>query len=1118
MARLASLVLCLYLAGAPAMDLAAFRAQPDNRAAVRASLGVRAVRSLSATRVEVTVGASANDVAGRAEAWRVVSETDPAYAYAALVRPREAGLRREIELAPWSRLIVTLDLPSPLKAGCDYAFIGQGAGDQVLTGGRTAAGLIFGREPEPRDARLDLAVLAVRAVRPIGPRLVEVEAGPALQAGAANRLDLYRVTVGGQPARVEAMGRWTGLDTYRPVGWPFEAIVAHRLYLRLDRDFAAGTRVEVELLPALCGGDATARTAGFDFDPLRTWSPSLQANQVGYLPDRGRKIAYLGRWLGSYPEGAPAARPSAPAGTLYEQFGALLRAAERATSRSEAPTAETAAPAAAAAEQSPALWFAEPPRFAVHDEASGRQVFEGQARLVHRSGQMTEGYYRHDHSGANVWQLDFSDLRTPGRYVVTVPGVGRSLPFAIGADVYRRPFEIAAQGVYSQRCGCELGPPATDWRRIACHRAGLTPTTQLRGEAHDIHDLGRKIDYERGRRAPLDPALLALDRDPALVAWYRLEGDLADSAGGHVLRPRRDGQAFSADTMLLPGENRCFGPTGADEPLGAEADLACDATGGYSVAGWVRHQGGINFGGTLFGFPGGTGQPRLAVQASWGVLRAIVGQGAEISLGRVEDGRWHHVAVTVEADRHVRAWLDGRLAGEATTNAPIGGARFVLGALEGKELAGKFIDEVRCYRRALSAAEVATLGTRWVERAGRIDAYGGHHDAGDYNPRSHLDVAQTLMDAYEMAPAAFADNQLPVAERGNGLPDILDEADWALRLWRGLQDADGGVFGGTESDGDPNFLQTVDLDTLGDYAYAKDTGASLELAGALAQWSRILAALGRDGSADLARARRAYEWALAHEPRAGAVRAYAEGYLTPLAYASAELLRTTGEARFARDFARAAVWTQRADADPAVYGLYDQARAALGYCRVPPAQADPALQAACRASLLRWADWYVASSATMAYGFVRHPQAPITWGTGANLHYAVPVLWAWWLSGEPRYLDWVLRSCDNLLGANPLGLCYLTGVGSRGVHAPLHNSRYRAVGEAVDGLLVNGPNARGEGYRLTEVAYPPIRPEFASLYTFADCHFAIAIDEGLVRNQVEVEAVFGLLAGLDRGR
>jgi len=1119
-----ALLLCAVVARAA--TIADLRQAVDTKPLVRASLGVRSARALSPTKVEVNIGLSCTDIAGSPEAWRVVSEGDAAYAFARFVRPKAADLRRESETpgvagSAWReyrRTVATLTLPSPMQPGRDYQFIGQGVGAQLLTGARSAAGLVFGQESPPHDPRVDLAVLGLRHVASLGPGWLELQLGPNFSPEAGSRPDNYQVTVAGQRARVVAVGRRTMVDAYLPVGWPFEAIVEHRVCLRLDRPTRPGDLVEVRPAPSV--------TTPVDLgpQPLPLVSPAIKANQVGYLTRSPVKLAYLGRWLGAYAEAKAApAGPTTPAGPrptgLLEQFVAALATAGLPTASSAAPVPE-AAPAAAEPnpdDHGPALWLSPDPTFTVCEAATGRVAWRGTAKLVHRSGELTEGYYRHDHSGENVWTLDFTALQQPGRYYLDVPGVGRSLTFTIGDEAYRRAFEVQAHGVFLQRCGCELGPPWSTWRRIACHRAGVTPTTQQRLERHDIKELPKKVDYTRAADAQVGPEMAVLDRDPALLARWALDGDWRDASGhGHDLTPRRAGQPFTPDRAIYPGRNQGFGPTGGEAPLGAQVALPLEASAGATLAFWLKHDGRINFNGTICGYSGPPGKPRLVVSASWGVLYVIVGQGVELPLGRVADGKWHHVAVTVSPERSVVAYLDGKPAGKGEAKAPVGGDTFLLGALEGKELDGKYFDDARLYCRALGADEVATLAKRWGEQALALPVFGGHHDAGDYNPRSHLDVAQNLMDAYEMAPAAFTDGQLRLPESGNGLPDILDEADWALRLWRGLQDEDGGVYGGTESNGDPNFLQTAELDILGDYAYAKDAAASLEFAGAMAQAARIRRVLGRGAEADdlLTRARRAYNWASTHEPQAGSPRSYAESWLCPRAYAAVELLRTTGEPTFGRDYLATSVWTYRPDADVEIYQLYDQQRAAYGYALLPPAQAEAKAQAAARSALLRWADWMIGVSATMAYGFVRHPQAPITWGSGATEHYAIPVLRAWHLTRDSKYLTWLVRTCDNTLGANPLGVSYITGLGERCVRAPLHNSRYGPSGEVAPGQQVEGPNARGEGYRVQEVAFPKLRGEFASLYTFADCHFAIAMDEGLVRAQAESMAVFGVLAGL----
>lgn len=1110
----------LLLAGpARGMTLDEFRALPDNRVAVRTSFGLRSARALSATRVELVLGMSVSDACRNPDSYRILSFQDDTYAFERFVRPTRADARTEAEAAgpvgcpfkEFRRSIVTLDLPSPLREGVTYYVIAQGTGGTVVTGGHTAQPVVY-RPVQSSPLRaggqggdpVDLAALGLRRVEPVGAGVIMLEFGPDFSPQAGSDPAGYHVRINGQPAPVSRLGRITRVDTYIPTGWPFPAIPMHEVFLELARPFKDGDRVEVAVEPAVTTG---AAAAAIDYGDRKTLSNSIKVNQVGYLPDSPTKIAYLGRWMGSFPE-RRAASAGRPAGTPEAAFWQALQGGT--------------ALAAPAGDSNPSLLLKEEPEFTVCDAATGRPAFTGKARLTHRSGTMDEGAFKVDHSGENVYLLDFTAFRTPGRYFLSVPGVGRSLPFAIGADVYASAFRTQAYGVFAQRCGIELKPPYSEWRRVACHRKGLLPTTQNRLEPHDLPVLAKEVDYDFVRDLAPDPALARLGADPALAARWPLDGDLKDAVAGHDLKPLGDVPAFSADKRLLPKECRVFGPTPEAGPVGARAEgLGIPTADGLTAAGWFRYEGGDNFDGVLFGFrQGANGPAKVHVATSWGVLRASAGPGSkEIAGGRLGDGKWHHVALVLapqagEAPQELDFYVDGRLVGKTAPAGSLAADTFCVGTISGKETAGKYLADFRIYRRALTPEELAVLGTRWGDVARTLPAYGGHHDAGDYNPRSHLDVAQTLMDAYEIAPRKFSDGQLNIPEKGNGIPDILDEAMWALRLWMGLQLPNGSVCDGTESNGDPNFVQTAELDVLGDYAYAPDAAGSFAFAGAMAQAARIWRSLGRQQEAGdfLTRARRAYEWAAANPPKGNlAPGAYSNAYLSPKAYAAAEMLLTTGEKRFRDDFAASAVWAKKADADLEVYQLYDQSRAAWAYARCTPAVADPALiKASCNA-ITRYVDTFIQYDGKMAYAFLRHPWSPITWGTGAQLHWAIPATWAYSLTGDEKYRSWILRSCDNTLGANPLNRSYIVGIGTRTVRAPLHNSRYSHFGEVVDGMQVNGPFERGDGYNFVETAYPKIRNDFANLYTFADCHFAIGMDEGLVRSQAEAMAIFGLM-------
>jgi hypothetical protein len=158
---------------------------------------------------------------------------------------------------------------------------------------------------------------------------------------------------------------------------------------------------------------------------------------------------------------------------------------------------------------------------------------------------------------------------------------------------------------------------------------------------------------------------------------------------------------------------------------------------------------------------------------------------------------------------------------------------------------------------------------------------------------------------------------------------------------------------------------------------------------------------------------------------------------------------------------------------------------------------------------------YIGGTSKMAYKFIRHPYAPITWGTGAYHNFCMPILHMSALADDPadraKYREWLIRSADNTLGSNPMNLSWIVGLGSQTIRAPLHNSRYSKFGMPVRGMQSEGPNQRGEGYNYGETVYPKHSDSFAVMHAFIDSSFAIAMDEGVVHLQAKSMALFGAL-------
>ncbi len=160
----------------------------------------------------------------------------------------------------------------------------------------------------------------------------------------------------------------------------------------------------------------------------------IQVNSLGYQPDDNLKIARMGAWTGT---GGPL------------QFGA-----------------HTAV-------------------FHVVDAAARSNAFSGVPILL----------ASRDHaSGACVYGLDFSPLRTPGRYYLHVPGVGMSVPFEITPAVYEPVLTTLLRALYHQRCGIALTPPHTTHTRTApCHRTPALLVDFHHSLDHVMKDLPARV-------------------------------------------------------------------------------------------------------------------------------------------------------------------------------------------------------------------------------------------------------------------------------------------------------------------------------------------------------------------------------------------------------------------------------------------------------------------------------------------------------------------------------------------------------------------------------------------------------------------------------------------------
>ena len=159
--------------------------------------------------------------------------------------------------------------------------------------------------------------------------------------------------------------------------------------------------------------------------------------------------------------------------------------------------------------------------------------------------------------------------------------------------------------------------------------------------------------------------------------------------------------------------------------------------------------------------------------------------------------------------------------------------------------------------------DIITHNTDW-EHGERLNLVGGWHDAADYDRRpAHMNIVNDLCAVYLMRPENFRDGQLSIPENANGVPDILDEAEWGMRHLLAGQQPDGGVGTWVESTGHPGPGNIAEKDPMR-YALSRATRrSSMQYAAHASLLARCHPSLREKY---LESAKRAWEFAISSKP------------------------------------------------------------------------------------------------------------------------------------------------------------------------------------------------------------------------------------------------------------
>lgn len=393
------------------------------------------------------------------------------------------------------------------------------------------------------------------------------------------------------------------------------------------------------------------------------------------------------------------------------------------------------------------------------------------------------------------------------------------------------------------------------------------------------------------------------------------------------------------------------------------------------------------------------------------------------------------------------------------------------------------------YMRKAGVKNLPVSDFEAIKRTGRkppADGYtgcGGWHDAADFDRRwFHYQSVWDLLFAYELAPDYFTDWQLYIPESGNGIPDMLDEAEYGLLCWRNTQRKDGGVAGRIEQTRHTPYPEfgMPDQDPYPMFNSLRTREFSFRYAAAASQLSRLIKPFDKKKAAQwLKSAEKAYKFgkdpdnSLDIADYAGSGKSVQESEdwnKRSICFAGIEMYLATGEKSYLKDGLEHFEYTLKTMQYPFKCLMH-----LLPYALSEDSSIPQNIRQQAR-------DWYL-NKAEGCYKHLAEQPYPYSlpldwpwgyaWGNGTMTNYGRWLMIAYFLSGrsEQKYLDGAALNADYMLGCNPLGVCWMSGCGYNYPTVFFDaESEMDGIDDPVPGITVYGPTggigmgARRHGY------------------------------------------------------
>lgn len=352
--------------------------------------------------------------------------------------------------------------------------------------------------------------------------------------------------------------------------------------------------------------------------------------------------------------------------------------------------------------------------------------------------------------------------------------------------------------------------------------------------------------------------------------------------------------------------------------------------------------------------------------------------------------------------------------------------------------------------------------------------WGWYQDAGDWDSyASHSVVPAFLLTTFELKPRNFNDNQLNIPESGNGIPDIMDEANWLINHYRRTKGPTGGNAGGRiEGDNYPQKEVGHGLPSYEDIrhqwiVYGEEPRMTFiysRLAAQLAHCYSVAAKnklLGKNINVNdsirfwKSESLKAFEWAqknlrVGDEEKILADRTNAEGWIYKLT-GNAEWL-----SKFKADLNYKAIPDQQFEQYK--WGIWAYVTITDNYDGF-----DTVLKTKLVSATEKFAQSEVTDAIDRNRSFRMGGSMDVKAKNGqGTTPWVMPAIIAWEVTKNQKYLKAVYSTCDYMLGGNQLDMTWITGVGKK-YPTQVFNIDWwynkKGIKEIVPGIIPYGPTS-----------------------------------------------------------